>query len=68
MGIYSIVFDRDTKEFSERGGADARRALYECIEMGDVEGFDGVFARKRAEKNKSFSQPSFFLSIVARWG
>ena len=43
MGIYSIVFDRDTKEFSERGGADARRALYECIEMGDVEGFDGVF-------------------------
>ena len=43
MGIYSIVFDRDTREFSEHGGADARDALYSCVEMGDLARFEQVF-------------------------
>ena len=43
MGIYSIVFDRDTREFSEHGGADARDALYSCVEMGDLAQFEKVF-------------------------
>ena len=43
MGIYSIVFDRDTREFSEHGGADTRDALYSCVEMGDLAQFEKVF-------------------------
>lgn len=43
MGIYSIVFDKDTREFSEHGGADTRNALYSCIEMGDLAQIEQVF-------------------------
>ena len=43
MGIYSIVFDKDTREFSEHGGADTRNALYSCIEMGDLTKIQPVF-------------------------
>ncbi|MCR4606268.1 MAG: AraC family transcriptional regulator [Oscillospiraceae bacterium] len=43
MGIYSIVFDRDPKDFSRQGGADARDALYSCVEMGDLARFEQVF-------------------------
>ena len=43
MGIYSIVFDKDTREFSEHGGADTRNALYSCIEMGDLSKIEQVF-------------------------
>ena len=43
MGIYSIVFDKDTREFSEHGGADTRNALYSCIEMGDLAKIEQVF-------------------------
>ncbi len=43
MGIYSIVFDKDTREFSEHGGADARNALYVCIGNGNVEQIEAVY-------------------------
>ena len=43
MGIYSIVFGKDTREFSEHGDADTRNALYTCIEMGDLTQIEQVF-------------------------
>ena len=43
MGIYSMVFDRDTREFSEHSDADARDALYSCVAMGDLAQFGQVF-------------------------
>lgn len=43
MGIYSIVFDKDTSDFSAHGGAAARDALYACIENGDLAQFEQAF-------------------------